>query len=64
MPSSNKSSTFPAEHNDDNEETPLKKTHQGPFTSKHDTLEIIKRLHTKCGFLDAEYLFMRPKTWL
>ena len=32
--SSNKASTFPAEHNSDNEETPLKKTHAGPWTSK------------------------------
>ena len=30
--SSNKSSTFPAEHNYDNEETPLKKNHAGPWT--------------------------------
>ena len=28
--SSNKASTFPAEHNSDNEETPLKKNHAGP----------------------------------
>ena len=32
--SSNKASTFPAEHNSDNEETPLKKKHAGPWTSK------------------------------
>ena len=32
--SSNKASTFPAEHITDNEETPLKKTHAGPWTSK------------------------------
>ena len=32
--SSNKESTFPDKHKSDNEETPLKKTHQGPFTSK------------------------------
>ena len=37
--SSNKSSTFTAEHNSDNEGTPLGKTHQGPFTSKQQTLE-------------------------
>ena len=30
--SSNKASTFPAEHITDNEETPLKKTHAGPLT--------------------------------
>ena len=27
-------------------------------------MERIKRLHIKCGFLDAEHLFMLPKTWL
>ena len=31
----NKSSTFPAEHNSDNEKIPLKKTHAGPWTSKN-----------------------------
>ena len=62
--SSNKASTFPAENKSDNEETPLKKTHQGPFTSKQETLERIKRLHIKCGFLYTEHLFIIPKTWL
>ena len=42
----------------------MKKTHQGPFTLKQETLEIIKQLHIKCGFLDTENLFMLPKTWL
>ena len=60
----NKSSTFPAKHKSDNEETPLKQPHQDAFTSKQETLEIIKRLHIKCGFLDTEHLFMLPKTWL
>ena len=32
--SSNKASTFPAEHNSDNEETPLKKIHPRPWTLK------------------------------
>ena len=64
MTSSNKASTFLAEHKPDNEETLLKKTHQGPFTSKQETLEIIKRLHIKFGFLDDEHLIMLPKTWL
>ena len=32
--SSNKASTFPAEYNSDNEETPLKKNHAGPWISK------------------------------
>ena len=64
MTSSNKASTFPTEHKYDNEETPLKKTHQGPFTYKQETLEGIKRLHIKCGFLDTEHLFMLPNNWL
>ena len=60
----NKSSTFLAEHKSDNKEIPLKKTHQGPFTSKQETLEKINRLHINCGFLDAENLSILPKTWL
>ena len=32
--SSNKTSTFPDEHNYDNEEKPMQKTHAGPWTSK------------------------------
>ena len=64
MISSNKSYTFPAKHKSDNEETPLKNNHQGPFTSKQETLEIIKLLHIKCVFLDDEHLFMLPKNWL
>ena len=35
--SSNKSSTFTAKYRSDNEETPLNKTHQGPFTSRQKT---------------------------
>ena len=41
----NISSTFPAKHESDNEETTLKQTHQDTFTSKQETLEIINRLH-------------------
>ena len=62
--SSNKPSTFPAKHKSDNEETPLEQPHQDNFSSKQETLEIIKRLHIKCGFLDTEHLFMLSKTWL
>ena len=40
--SSNKASTFSAEHNSDNEEIPLKKTHAGPWTSKEEVFETIK----------------------
>ena len=61
--SSNKATTFPAKHKSDNEETP-KRTHQGTFTPKQETLERIKRLHIKYGFLDTEHLFMFPKNWL
>ena len=31
---------------------------------KQETLERIKRLHIKCGFLDTEHLFVLPKNWL
>ena len=62
--SSNKSSTFLAKHKSDNEETPLKQNHQYAFTPKQETLEIIKRLHIKCGLLDTEHLLIIPKTWL
>ena len=41
-----------------------RKNHQGPFTSKQETLEKIKQLHIKCGFLNNEHLFMIPKIWL
>ena len=62
--SSNKSSTFLALKNPDNNETPLKQPHQDAFTSRQENLEKIKRLHIKCGFFDTEHLFMLPKTWL
>ena len=62
--SSNKASPFPAEHKSDNKETPLEKLHQGPFKSKHETLERIKLLHINCGFSYTEHLFIIPKTWL
>ena len=62
--SSNKSSTFPAKQKSDNEETTLKQPHQDAFTSKQETLETIKRLHIKRGFLYNEHLFILPKTWL
>ena len=59
--SSNKSSTIPAKDKYDNEETSLKQPYQDAFTSKIETLERIKRLHIKFGFLDNEHLFMIPK---
>ena len=61
--SSNKSSTFSAKHKSENEETSLKQTHQDAFTSKQETLERIKRLHIKCGFLDTNHLFILPMNW-
>ena len=54
--SSNKASTFPAEHISDNEETPLKRTRAGPWTSKKDVLDTIKKLHLKCGNEHYEHL--------
>ena len=60
----NKSSTFLAKSKYDNEETPLKQTHQDAFTPKQEILEIIKHLHIKCGFLDDEHLLMLPIKWL
>ena len=62
--SSNKSSTFLTKHRSNIEETPLKQPHPDTFTSKEETLEVIKRLHIKCGFLYNEHIFMLPKTWL
>ena len=62
--SSNKSSTLLAKHKYDNEGTPLKQPHQDAFTPKQEKLEITKRLHIKCGFLDTENLFMLPINWL
>ena len=59
---SNKSSTFPTKHKYDNEETALKQPHQVAFTANQGTLEGIKRLNIKCGFLDTEHLFMFHKT--
>ena len=59
----NKASTFTDEHKSDNEETPLGKTHQVPFTQKQQALERTKRLNINCGFLDAENLFILTKTW-
>ena len=64
MTSSNKSSTFPAKHKYDNEETPLKQPHQDAFSLKQENLERIKRLHKKWGFFDTEHLFVLPNTWL
>ena len=62
--SSNKSSTFPAKNKSDIEETPLKQPHQDAFTPNQENLERVMWLHIKYGFLDTEYLFMLPKTWL
>ena len=58
----NKSSTFPAEHKSDNEETPLKQTQQDAFTPKQETLGRIKPLHIKCGLLDTEHYSCFLKT--
>ena len=42
--SSSKESTLPAKHTGDNEETPLKKSHPRPWTSKKEVLDTIKKL--------------------
>ena len=62
--SSIKSSKFPAEHNSDNEKTPLKKTHSGTQTSKKEVLETIKKLYLKCGYEHYEHLYILPSIWL
>ena len=64
LTSSNKSSIFLAKHKTDNEEIPLEQPHQNAFTSKQETLEIIKQLHLKCGFLDTENLLTPLINWL
>ena len=62
--SSNKASTFQAEHNSDNEETHLKKTHVGPWTYKKKVIETIKKLHLKCGNEHYEHLYILTSIWL
>ena len=41
---SSKESTLPAKHTDDNEESPLKKSHPRPWTSKKEVNNTIKKL--------------------
>ena len=62
--SSNKASKSSAEHNSDNEETPLRKTHAVPWTSKKEFLETIKKLYLKCGNEHYEHLYILPSRWL
>ena len=62
--SSNKASTFTDEHNSGNEETPLKKNYAGPWTSKKEDLEQIKKLHLKFGNEHYEHLYILPSRWL
>ena len=65
MTSSNKASTFPAEHITNNEETTSKKTHAGPWISKKEVLETIKKLHFKCdGDVNYEHLYILPSKWI
>ena len=56
--SSNKASTFSAEHNSDNEETPLKKKPCWTMDIKKEVLETIKKLHLKCGNEHYEHLYI------
>ena len=63
--SSSKASTLPAKHTNDNEETPLKKTHPQPWTSKKEVLETIKKLYFKCGGDENyEHLYILPSKWI
>ena len=63
--SSNKASTLPAKHTNDNEETPLKKTHPRPWTSNKEVLETIKKLYFKCGGDERyEQLYIFPSKWI
>ena len=59
-----KESTLPAEQTNYNEETPLKKTHPLPWTSKKEVLDTIKKLHLECGNEHYEYLYILPSRWL
>ena len=61
--SSNKSSTFPAEHNSYNEETPLKNP-CWTMDIKKEVLETIKKFHFKCGNEHYEHLYILPSRWL
>ena len=61
--SSNKASTFPAEHITDNEETPLKKPMLDHEHQKK-VLETIKKLHFKCGNELCENLYKLPSKWI
>ena len=59
--SSNKAFTLPAKHTNDNEETPLKKTHPQPWTSRKEFLETIEKLYFKCGGNENyEHLYILP----
>ena len=63
--SSNKASTFQAEHSTDNEETPFKKNHPRPWTSKKEFLETIKKLYFKRGGdANYEHLYILPSKWI
>ena len=62
--SSNKESTFPAEHNFDNEETPLEKPMLDHGHQKKEVLETIKKLHLKSGNEHYEHLYILPSRWL
>ena len=42
----------------------LEKISSGTLHIETRKLKRIKQIHSKCGFLDAELLFMLPKNWL
>ena len=63
--SSSKEFTLPAKHTADNEETPLKKSHPQPWTSKKEVLDTIKKLYFRCnGSYNIEQLYILPSRWL
>ena len=63
--SSNKSSTFPAEHSTNNEEISLKKNYPRPWTLKKEVLETIKKLYFKCGGdANYEHFYILPSQWI
>ena len=72
--SSNKASTFSAEHITDNEETPLKKTHAVPSTTKKEVLELSKiyissvaamnSMNIYTYFLQNGYTYSNLKQWV
>ena len=63
--SSSKESTLPANHTDDNEETPLKNDILDHGHPKNNFLDTIKKLYFRCSDSDnIQQLYMLPSRWL